>query len=154
MNKILAENLFKIQDFQVLNNPDKISSTWVKHLYKLIDNLNNTKTSMINMKPLDAIKLKEVKLVKKIKYLPGQKLPEDGLYRYLLQPAEEHNDQRKRATDTISSKNSYRVSKVVAEPDNRIMYYLQDGPERVFVREELMLIPENTELPHDFVQKW
>ena len=34
------------------------------------------------------------------------------------------------------------------------MYYLQDGPERVFVREELMLIPENTELPPDFVQKW
>ena len=46
------------------------------------------------------------------------------------------------------------LSKVVVEPDNRIMYYLQDGPERVFVREELMLIPENTELPPDFVQKW
>ena len=106
------------------------------------------------MKPVDAIKLKEIKLVNKFKYLPEQKLPEDGLYRYLLQPGEEHNDQRKRATDTIWSKGDFRLKKVVVEPDNRIMYYLQDGPERVFVREELMLIPENTELPPDFVQKW
>ena len=132
LNKILAENLFRIQDSQELNNPNKISSTWVKHLYKLIDNLNNTKTSMINMKPVDAIKLKEIKLLNKFKYLPEQKLPEDGLYRYLLQPGEEHNDQRKRATDTIWSKGDFRLKKVVLEPDNRIMYYLQDGPERVF----------------------
>ena len=111
LNKILAENLFKIQDIQELNNPNKISSTWVKHLYKLIDNLNNTKTSMINMKPADAIKLKEVKLLKNLKYPSEQKLPEDGLYRYLLQPGEEHNDQRKRATDTIWSKGDFRLKK-------------------------------------------
>ena len=29
------------------------------------------------------------------------------------------------------------------------MYYLKDGPERAFVSEELMLIPEDTELPPD-----
>ena len=33
------------------------------------------------------------------------------------------------------------------------MYYLADGPERAFVKEELMLILENTELPPDFVQE-
>ena len=32
-------------------------------------------------------------------------------------------------------------------PGNRVMYYLLDGPERAFVSEELMLIPEDTELP-------
>ena len=32
------------------------------------------------------------------------------------------------------------------------MYYLRDGPERAFVSEELMLIPEDTELPPDYVQ--
>ena len=31
-------------------------------------------------------------------------------------------------------------------PGNRVMYYLADGPERTFVSEELMLIPEDTEL--------
>ena len=37
---------------------------------------------------------------------------------------------------------------------NRVMYYLLDGPERAFVLEELMLIPEDTELPPDYVQEW
>ena len=37
---------------------------------------------------------------------------------------------------------------------NRVMYCLKDEPERVFVSEELMLIPEDTELPPDYVQKW
>ena len=29
-----------------------------------------------------------------------------------------------------------------------------DEPERAFVSEELMLIPEDTELPNDYVQEW
>ena len=36
---------------------------------------------------------------------------------------------------------------------SRVMQML-DGPERAFVSEELMLLPEDTELPQDFVQKW
>ena len=36
-------------------------------------------------------------------------------------------------------------------PGNRVMYYLLDGPDRAFVSEELMLIPEDTELPSDYV---
>ena len=39
-------------------------------------------------------------------------------------------------------------------PGNGVMYYLKDGPERAFVSEELMLIPEDTELPPDYVQEW
>ena len=31
------------------------------------------------------------------------------------------------------------------------MYYLADRPERAFVSEELMLIPEDTELPPNYV---
>ena len=37
---------------------------------------------------------------------------------------------------------------------NRVMYYLLDGPERAFASEELMLIPEDTELPPDYIQGW
>ena len=37
---------------------------------------------------------------------------------------------------------------------NRILYYLQDGPERAFVREELMQVPETTEKPPNWVQAW
>ena len=48
---------------------------------------------MIGMKPKDAIKLNEVPLVTQESYPPEDTLPEDGLYRYLSQPNEEHNDQ-------------------------------------------------------------
>ena len=152
LNKSLAENLFKVQDAQELNDPEKISSTWVRHLYRLVDKLNDTETKMIGMKPKDAIKLKEVPI--KEDYPPEDTLPEYGLYRYLLQPGEEHNDQRKRATDRIWSKNAYRLKEVVSNPGNRVMYFLKNGPERSFVKEELMQIPEDTELPPDYVQKW
>ena len=74
-------------------------------------------------------------------------LPEDGLYRYLLQPGEEHDDQRRRAVDRIWSKKTYRLREIVKNSGNRVMYYLSDGPERASVSEELILIPEDTELP-------
>ena len=63
LNKILVERLFKVQDAQELNDPEKVSSRWVKHLYGLVDELNNMETEMIGMKPKDAIKLNEVPLV-------------------------------------------------------------------------------------------
>ena len=63
LNKILAKRLFKVQDARELNDLEKVSSRWVKHLYGLVDELNNMGTEMIGMKPKDAIKLKEVPLV-------------------------------------------------------------------------------------------
>ena len=39
LNKIFAEQLFKIQDTQDLKDPEQVSSTWVKHLYGLVDHL-------------------------------------------------------------------------------------------------------------------
>ena len=162
LNKILAERLFKVQDAQELNDAEKVSATWVKHLYGLVDKLNDTETEMIGMKPKDAIVLDQVPLVKREAYPPEGTLPEDGLYRYLLQPGEEHDDQRRRAMDRIWSKGTYKLREVVEDPGNRVMYYLVDGPDSVlapapriaFVSEELMLIPEDTELPPDYVQEW
>ena len=154
LNKILAERSFKVQDAQELNDPEKVSSRWVKHLYGLVDKLNDTETEMIEMKPKDAIKLNEVLLVAQESYPPEEVLPEDGLYRYLLQPGEEHDDQQCRATDRIWSEGTYRLREIMENPGNRVMYYLSDGPERAFVSEELMLIPEDTELPPDYVQEW
>ena len=38
LNKLLAEQLlFKVQDTQELKDPKKVSFTWVKHLYGLVD---------------------------------------------------------------------------------------------------------------------
>ena len=64
LNKILTERLLKVQDAQELNDPEKVSATWVKHLYGLVDELNYTETEMIGMKPKDAIVLDQVPLVK------------------------------------------------------------------------------------------
>ena len=163
MNKILAERLFKVQDAQELNDPEKVSATWVKHLYGLVDELNDTETEMTGMKPKDVILLDQVSLVKREAYPPEDTLPKDGLYHYLLQPGEEHDDRQRRATDRVWSKKTYRLREIVENPGNHVMYYLYragppgdllDGPERAFVSEELMLIPEDTELPPDYVQKW
>ena len=96
---------------------------------------------MIGMKPKDAIKLKEVPLVNRESYPPEEVLAEDGLYRYLLQPGEEHDNQRRRAADKIWSNRTYRLREIVENPGNRVMYYIRDGAEGVFVSEELMLIP-------------
>ena len=64
--------------------------------------------------------------------------------------------------DRIWSKRTYRLREVVENPGNHVMFYLSDGPNsamapalwRAFVSEELMLIPEDTELPPDYVQEW
>ena len=154
LNKILAEKFFKVQDPQEWNDPEKVSSRWVKHLYGLVDELNDTITEMIGMKAKDVIKLDELPLVKREVYPEEDKLPEDGLYQYLLQPGEEHDDQWHRATDRVGSKGTCRLREVVKDSGNRVMYYLSGGPERAFVSEELMLILEDTELPPDYVQEW
>ena len=44
-----------------------------------------------------------------------------------------------------------RLSEIMSSPSNWVMYYLGDGTERASMKEELMLIPENTKLPPDFV---
>ena len=120
--------MFNVQDAQELNDPDKVSSTWVyKHLYGLVDKLNDTETQMTGMKPSNAIKLSQVPLVNQENYLPEDILPEDGLYRYLLQPGEEHNNQCKRAMDRIWSKKTYRLREIVEDHGNHVTYYLKLG---------------------------
>ena len=139
-------------DGQELQDPEKVSTIWVKNLNKIVNKMNNTKSLMIDMKPKDAIKLDTVPLGKK--YPEETVPPEDGLYRYLYQPSEQHGDQKRRATDLIWSKSTYRLDRIVQEPGNRVLHYLQDGPDRAFVREELMHISEDTRIPPDWVSKW
>ena len=96
---------------------------------------------MIVMDPKDVIKLDTISLDET--YPEETVLSKDGLYRYLYQPGEQHGDQKKRATDLIWSKNTYQLDRIVQDPVNRVLYYLQDGPDRAFVREELMHVSED-----------
>ena len=121
-------------------------------LQKAVTRLNSEKTRMLGMTPAKAVKLDNVEL--KVKpYSEEQVLPEDGLYRYLYQPGElEEGDS---ATDMIYSWNTFRLDKIVEDSGQCVLYYLSDGaPKRAFVREELMLIPEDTEVPPDHVKEW
>ena len=114
--------------------------------------MNNTVSLMVGMKPKYAIKLDTVPLDKT--YLEETVLPEYGLCRYLYQPGEQHGDQKRRETDLIWSKNTYQIDWIVQDPGNRVLYYLQDGPDRVFVREELMHVSQETQVPPDWVSEW
>ena len=45
LNKLFTEQLFKAQDVLELNNHKKVSLTWAKHLYGLVDQLNDIEYS-------------------------------------------------------------------------------------------------------------
>ena len=66
----------------------------------------------------------------------------------------ENSDSRRRATDNIWSRKTFRLDRIIENPGQRVLYYLTDGPERAFVREELMDIPEDTQVPPEWVEKW
>ena len=53
----------------------------------------------------------------------------------------------KRATDPIWSLKVYNLERSFTKPNQPVLYYLRDGPKRGFVREELLVVPPDTELP-------
>ena len=128
---------------------------------RAVTRLNSEKTQMLRMTPAKAVRLTSVEL--KVKPYPEEKvLPEDGLYRYLYQPGELEGGDRRRATDMMWSWNTFRLDRIVENPGQRVLYYLAPsgaagdggGPKRAFVREELMQIPEGTEVPPEWVKEW
>ena len=129
-------------DAQELQDSEKVSTN---NLNKIVSRMNNTESLMIDMKPKKATELDTVPLDKT--YPEETVLPEDGLYRYLYQPGEQHGDKKRRATDFSWSENTYRLDRIVQKRGNPVLYYLQDGPDRAFVREELMYTPEDTKIP-------
>ena len=136
---------------QELQDPENVSTIWVKNLIKIVNKMSNTVSSMIDIKPKDAIKLDTIPLDKK--YPEETVQPDDDLYRYLYQPGEQHGDKKRWETDFIWSKNTYRLDRIVQEPGNRVLYYLQDGPDRAFMREELMHVSKGTQVPSGWVSE-
>ena len=52
-------------DAQELQDLEKVSTTWIKNLNKIVNKMNNTVSSMIGMNPKNVIKLDTVPLDKK-----------------------------------------------------------------------------------------
>ena len=54
----------------------------------------------------------------------------------------------------IWSWDTFRLERIVENPGQPVMYYLAEGPKRAFVKEELMKVPEGTEVPPESVKEW
>ena len=63
---------------------------------------------------------------------------------YLL--GELEGGEKRRATDPIWSIKVYDISRSLISPNQPVLYYLVDGPSRGFVREEIQVVPFDTEV--------
>ena len=152
-NRTLTERLFGYQYAVKMNtkNSDKRSTEWVKRLPAVVSALNNEITRLIGKKAAEAVKEKSIYLKPATPYsrpvgVNEKKLPPQVNVKYLYQPGELEEGGR-RATDPIWSLKVYNIEKVVTKPKKPVMYYLFDGPKRGFVREELMVVSPDTQLP-------
>ena len=157
-NRTLAERLFGYQYAQEMKLPKGQRSTeWVQRLPAVVSALNGEVTRLTGKKPVDAIRLKNVPQKPSA---PGSQMRKVGLMeshlpssvdvRYLYQPGELEGG-RRRATDPVWSISVHKLERAVTNPGQPVMYYLVDGPARGFVREELLVVPYDTELPPDGV---
>ena len=124
--------------------------------HPIVKALNNEETRLKRMKPVDAIKKKEVKALGSApqKLKNEIQIPRNVKLRYLYAPGELEGGERRRATDPNWSLETYTINSVVKTPGDLILYYLSEGaPKRGFVRQELMIVPEGTMLPPDQVLK-
>jgi len=64
---------------------------------------------------------------------------------YLYQPGKLEGG-RRRATDPICSLKGFNIERSITKPNELVLYYLRDGPKRGFLREELLVVPPDTEL--------
>jgi hypothetical protein len=139
-NRTLAEKLFTYQYARELENTKERSHEWVARLSSVLKGMNDTVTRLTGVKPNLAIKRKTITAD------PSQptkskdiQLPIRTVVRYLYQPGELEGG-RQRATDPIWSITIHRIERTVLDPGQPILYYLEDGPNRSFVQEELQVI--------------
>ena len=151
-NRTMAERLFGHRYGVEMRLPDdKRSTEWATRLPTVISTLNKEVTRLTGKKPAEAIKKKTVSANPSTSYLRPAGVNEKKLHsgvsvRYLYQPGELEGGHRK-ATDPIWSLKVYEIEKIMIKPDAPVIYYLFDGPKRWFVREELLVVPPDTQLP-------
>ena len=124
--RTLGERLFTFQNSQEMNfKKEKRSTEWVKRLQAVVFALNCEETRFTGKKPVDAIKDKSVD-AKNVRYLYAADELEGGW----------------RATDPIWSLKVVNIDRTLT-----VLHYMNYGPKRGFVREELQIFPPGTELP-------
>ena len=157
-NRTLSERLFGHQYAQEMRLPvGERSTEWVRRLPAVVSALNGEVTRLTGKRPSEAIKVKSVS-GEPSSTVPGrpvglqeQKLPSGVGVRFLYQPGELEGG-RRRATDPVWSLRVYRLGRTLTKPGEPVLYYLEgQGPSRGFVRQELLVVPPDTQLPPDGV---
>ena len=148
-NKTLADRLFSYQYHNELEDPSKSNREWVSRLQNVVSALNNEKTRLIGMKPVDAIKqtLVEQGFSQPIRDYEEGLLDVGTKVRYLYEPGElegqiYRGERRKRSTDPIWSVDVYKIKDRYVQKHQPTLYYLDGGPKRSFVSEELQPIQD------------
>ena len=148
-NRTLADRLFSFQYHKELEDLSKSNREWVSRLQNVVSALNNERTRLIGMKPIDAIKETLVKqgFSQPVKDYEEKLLDIDTKVRYLYEPGELEGQQyggerRKRSTDPIWSVDVYKIKDRYVQKHQPMLYYSDGGPKRSFVFEELQQIQD------------
>ena len=146
-NRTLADRLFTYQYHKELEDPSKSNREWVFRLQNAVSSLNNEKTRLIGMRPVDAIKqtLVEQGFSQPVKEYKEKLLDIGTKVRYLYEPGELEGyqykgERRKRSTDPIWSVDVYKIEDRYVQKHQPTLYYLDGGPKRSFIFEELQPI--------------
>ena len=100
--RTLADRLFTHQYHKELEDPSKSNREWVSRLQNVVSSLNNEKTRLIGMKPVDAIKqtLVEQGFSQPVKEYEEKLLDIGTKVRYLYEPGDlegyQYKDERRK----------------------------------------------------------
>ena len=126
-NRTLAERLFGYQYAKELENPHKRDREWVKRLPEVLKALNaETK------KPHPIVTRQA-----------GDPICPTANVRYLYQPGGLEGG-KKRATDPIWSVDIHKIDYNIVTQGIRVYYLNAPAPKRGFVKEELLIVPADT----------
>ena len=146
-NRTLADRLFSYQYHKELEDRSKSNREFVSRLQNVVSALNNEKTRLIGMKPVDAIKQTFVEqgFSQPAKEYEEKLLDVGTKVRYLYESGELEGYQyngarRKRSTDPIWSVDVHKIKDRYVQKHQPTLYYLDGGPKRSFVFEELQPI--------------
>ena len=156
-NRTLSERLFSFQygkemsSGEARSDDNERSREWVERLPAVLKSMNNEVTRLTGKEPLEVLKSKDIS-INAPKYnrpvgFDEVRLSPFAKVRFLFAPGEYEGGERRRATDPVWSLEIFELSHSKVSPDQPVMYYLSGGPKRSFVREELQVVPEDSELP-------
>ena len=148
-NRTLADRLFSYQYHKELEDLSKSNREWVSWLQNVVSTLSNEKTRLIGMKPVDAIKQTSVKqgFSRPVKDYEEKLLDVSTKVRHLYEPGELEGyqykgERRKRSNYPIWSVDVYKIKDRYVQNYQPMLYYLDGGPKRSFVYEELQQIQD------------